>query len=41
MFILVRALMGLETMQSAFRRAIEEAHRFYSYRNASPLVPQR
>jgi S-adenosylmethionine:tRNA ribosyltransferase-isomerase len=39
LFMLVSALMGLETMQAAYRHAIEEGYRFYSYGDASLLLP--
>src|SRR3546814_568431 len=41
LFMLVSALMGLEIMQSAYRHAIEEGYRFYSYGDASLLLPKR
>ena len=41
LFMLVSALMGLETMQAAYRHAIEEGYRFYSYGDASLLLPDR
>jgi S-adenosylmethionine:tRNA ribosyltransferase-isomerase len=31
--------MGLERMQAAYRHAIAEGYRFYSYGDASLLVP--
>jgi S-adenosylmethionine:tRNA ribosyltransferase-isomerase len=37
--MLVSALMGLETMQAAYRHAIEGGYRFYSYGDASLLLP--
>jgi S-adenosylmethionine:tRNA ribosyltransferase-isomerase len=37
--MLVSALMGLETMQAAYRHAIESDYRFYSYGDASLLLP--
>ena len=40
LFMLVSALMGLETMQTAYRHAIEEGYRFYSYGDASLLMPK-
>jgi len=40
LFMLVSALMGLEKMQSAYRHAIEEGYRFYSYGDASLLLPR-
>ena len=39
LFMLVSALMGLETMQTAYAHAIEEGYRFYSYGDASLLLP--
>jgi S-adenosylmethionine:tRNA ribosyltransferase-isomerase len=39
LFMLVSALMGLETMQSAYRHAIAEGYRFYSYGDSSLLLP--
>jgi S-adenosylmethionine:tRNA ribosyltransferase-isomerase len=39
LFMLVSALMGLETMQAAYRHAIGEGYRFYSYGDASLLLP--
>ena len=41
LFMLVSALMGLEKMQSAYRHAIEEGYRFYSYGDSSLLLPER
>jgi S-adenosylmethionine:tRNA ribosyltransferase-isomerase len=41
LFMLVSALMGLEKMQAAYRHAIEEGYRFYSYGDASLLLPER
>lgn len=40
LFMLVSALMGLETMQAAYRHAIENGYRFYSYGDSSLLLPQ-
>lgn len=40
LFMLVSALMGLETMQAAYAHAIEAGYRFYSYGDASLLLPQ-
>ncbi len=40
LFMLVSALMGLDVMQSAYRHAIEEDYRFYSYGDASLLIPE-
>ncbi|QZP07202.1 tRNA preQ1(34) S-adenosylmethionine ribosyltransferase-isomerase QueA [Caenibius sp. WL] len=39
LFMLVSALMGLETMQAAYTHAIAEGYRFYSYGDASLLLP--
>jgi len=39
LFMLVSALMGLETMQAAYAHAIHENYRFYSYGDASLLIP--
>jgi S-adenosylmethionine:tRNA ribosyltransferase-isomerase len=39
LFMLVSALMGLETMRSAYAHAIEAGYRFYSYGDASLLLP--
>jgi S-adenosylmethionine:tRNA ribosyltransferase-isomerase len=39
LFMLVSALMGLEKMQSAYRHAIKEGYRFYSYGDSSLLLP--
>jgi S-adenosylmethionine:tRNA ribosyltransferase-isomerase len=39
LFMLVSALMGLERMQAAYAHAIENGYRFYSYGDASLLVP--
>jgi S-adenosylmethionine:tRNA ribosyltransferase-isomerase len=38
--MLVSALMGLETMQAAYAHAIEAGYRFYSYGDASLLMPR-
>jgi S-adenosylmethionine:tRNA ribosyltransferase-isomerase len=40
LFMLVSALMGLETMQAAYAHAIEAEYRFYSYGDASLLLPR-
>lgn len=40
LFMLVSALMGLEKMQAAYRHAIEEGYRFYSYGDGSLLLPE-
>jgi len=39
LFMLVSALMGLETMQTVYAHAIEAGYRFYSYGDASLLLP--
>jgi S-adenosylmethionine:tRNA ribosyltransferase-isomerase len=39
LFMLVSALMGLDTMQAAYAHAIERGYRFYSYGDASLLLP--
>lgn len=39
LFMLVSALMGLETMQAGYAHAIEHDYRFYSYGDASLLLP--
>ena len=41
LFMLVAALMGLERMQAAYAHAIREGYRFYSYGDASLLLPER
>jgi S-adenosylmethionine:tRNA ribosyltransferase-isomerase len=40
LFMLVAAFSGLETMQAAYRHAIAEGYRFYSYGDACLLYPQ-
>jgi S-adenosylmethionine:tRNA ribosyltransferase-isomerase len=40
LFMLVSALMGLDVMQSAYAHAIERNYRFYSYGDASLLLPE-
>jgi S-adenosylmethionine:tRNA ribosyltransferase-isomerase len=40
LFMLVSALMGLERMQAAYAHAIHGGYRFYSYGDASLLLPQ-
>lgn len=40
LFMLVSALMGLEVMKAAYVHAIEAGYRFYSYGDASLLVPE-
>ena len=41
LFMLVSALMGLETMQRAYAHAIAGGYRFYSYGDGSLLLPRR
>jgi len=41
LFMLVSALMGLDVMQAAYAHAIAEEYRFYSYGDASLLLPKR
>ena len=41
LFMLVSALMGLDVMQRAYAHAIREGYRFYSYGDASLLLPER
>ncbi|HEU4961842.1 MAG TPA: tRNA preQ1(34) S-adenosylmethionine ribosyltransferase-isomerase QueA [Sphingomonas sp.] len=41
LFMLVSALMGLERMQAAYAQAIAAGYRFYSYGDASLLLPDR
>jgi S-adenosylmethionine:tRNA ribosyltransferase-isomerase len=41
LFMLVSALMGLEVMQAAYAHAIEAGYRFYSYGDASLLLPEQ
>jgi S-adenosylmethionine:tRNA ribosyltransferase-isomerase len=40
LFMLVSALMGLDVMQAAYAHAIDEGYRFYSYGDASLLLPR-
>jgi S-adenosylmethionine:tRNA ribosyltransferase-isomerase len=40
LFMLVSALMGLETMRAAYVHAIESGYRFYSYGDGSLLLPK-
>ena len=40
LFMLVSALMGRERMQDAYRHAITSEYRFYSYGDASLLLPE-
>ena len=39
LFMLVSALMGLDVMKSAYAHAIANGYRFYSYGDASLLLP--
>ena len=39
LFMLVSALMGRERMQAAYAHAINAGYRFYSYGDASLLLP--
>ena len=39
LFMLVSAMMGLDVMKSAYAHAIEHGYRFYSYGDASLLLP--
>jgi S-adenosylmethionine:tRNA ribosyltransferase-isomerase len=39
LFMLVSALMGLDVMQAAYAHAIGHGYRFYSYGDASLLLP--
>ena len=39
LFMLVSALMGLDVMKSAYAHAVRERYRFYSYGDASLLLP--
>jgi S-adenosylmethionine:tRNA ribosyltransferase-isomerase len=41
LFMLVSALMGLDVMKGAYAHAIVEGYRFYSYGDASLLLPRR
>ncbi|MGI8611057.1 MAG: S-adenosylmethionine:tRNA ribosyltransferase-isomerase, partial [Sphingomicrobium sp.] len=40
LFMLVSALMGLGVMKSAYAHAVERGYRFYSYGDASLLLPR-
>ncbi len=40
LFMLVSALMGLDRMQAAYRHAIANGYRFYSYGDGSLLLPE-
>jgi S-adenosylmethionine:tRNA ribosyltransferase-isomerase len=39
LFMLVSALMGLDVMKEAYAHAVEQRYRFYSYGDASLLIP--
>ena len=39
LFMLVSALMGTDRMQAAYAHAIDNGYRFYSYGDASLLLP--
>ena len=41
LFMLVSALMGLEPMKSAYAHAVAQGYRFYSYGDASLLLPKQ
>ncbi len=41
LFMLVSALMGIETMKRAYEHAIESGYRFFSYGDSSLLLPSR
>ena len=41
LFMLVSALMGLERMRGAYAHAVAQGYRFYSYGDASLLLPRR
>lgn len=41
LFMLVSALMGLELMKEAYAHAVEKGYRFYSYGDASLLLPRK
>ena len=41
LFMLVSALMGVETMRAAYAHAIASRYRFYSYGDGSLLLPER
>ena len=41
LFMLVSALMGLDVMKAAYAHAVEQGYRFYSYGDASLLLPRR
>ena len=39
--MLVSAMMGLDVMKAAYAHAIEQGYRFYSYGDASLLLPRQ
>ena len=39
LFMLVSALMRLDTMRAAYKHAIDQQYRFYSYGDARLLLP--
>ncbi|WCL52865.1 tRNA preQ1(34) S-adenosylmethionine ribosyltransferase-isomerase QueA [Gimibacter soli] len=41
LFMLVSALAGLDRMQAAYKAAVDEGYRFYSYGDSSLLFPKR
>jgi S-adenosylmethionine:tRNA ribosyltransferase-isomerase len=41
LFMLVSALMGLDVMRAAYAHAVDSRYRFYSYGDASLLIPMR
>ncbi|MCY1171980.1 S-adenosylmethionine:tRNA ribosyltransferase-isomerase [compost metagenome] len=41
LFMLVSALMGTERMQAAYAHAVRDGYRFYSYGDASLLLPTK
>ena len=41
LFMLVSALMGLDVMKASYEHAIAQGYRFYSYGDASLLLPER
>jgi S-adenosylmethionine:tRNA ribosyltransferase-isomerase len=41
LFMLVCALMGIETMRAAYAHAVHAGYRFYSYGDSSLLLPER
>jgi S-adenosylmethionine:tRNA ribosyltransferase-isomerase len=41
LFMLVSALMGTDRMQAAYAHAVQDGYRFYSYGDASLLLPAK